>query len=67
MESLLTKLEPGVIPHYMVPHTLGALANSNANAVVPYLKNILIVLLPLLGGVKADHLKQAISYGNVYY
>lgn len=64
MDSLLGKLEAGVIPHYMVPHTLGALANANAFGVVPYLKNILSIMLPLLGGVKFDPLKQAFSYGN---
>ncbi|RZC37257.1 hypothetical protein BDFB_008476, partial [Asbolus verrucosus] len=62
MESLLGKLEVGVIPHYMIPHTLGALANANAYGVVPYLKNILAIMLPLLGGVKFDPLKQAFSY-----
>ncbi|EFA03008.2 maestro heat-like repeat-containing protein family member 1 [Tribolium castaneum] len=62
MESLLGKLEVGVIPHYMIPHTLGALANANAFGVIPYLKNILAIMLPLLGGVKFDPLKQAFSY-----
>lgn len=64
MEALLNKLQIGVVPHYMVPHTLGTLANSNAFGVIPYLKNVLGIMLPLLGGLKSDPLKQAFSYGK---
>ncbi|KAJ8930968.1 hypothetical protein NQ314_016182 [Rhamnusium bicolor] len=62
MDALLQKLHAGVIPHYMIPHTLGALANANAHGVVPYLKTIFNIILPLLGGLKSDPLKQAFSY-----
>ncbi|CAG9823673.1 unnamed protein product [Phaedon cochleariae] len=62
MDSLLNKLSIGVIPHYMVPHTLGSLANANANGVVPYLKDIFIILVPLLPGLKSDILKQSFAY-----
>lgn len=67
MEVLLKKLEMGVVPHYMIPHTLGALAASNAFGVVPYLKNILNIMLPLLGGLRSDPLRQAFAYGKYKY
>lgn len=66
MDALLKKLQIGVVPHYMVPHTLGSLAATNAFGVIPYLKNILSIMLPLLGGLKSDPLKQAFSYGKLY-
>lgn len=66
METLLKKLQIGVVPHYMVPHTLGTLAATNAFGVVPYLKNVLNIMLPLLGGLKSEPLKQAFSYGMFY-
>ncbi|CAG9858443.1 unnamed protein product [Phyllotreta striolata] len=62
MDSLLEKLKPGVIPHHMVPHTLGALASANVRGVVPYLKDILNVILPLLGGLRTEVLKQSFSF-----
>ncbi|KAJ8979536.1 hypothetical protein NQ317_017684 [Molorchus minor] len=62
VDALLNKLEAGVIPHHMIPHTLGSLSNANANGVVPYLKNILNIILPLLGGIRTDPLKQSFSF-----
>ncbi|KAJ8916184.1 hypothetical protein NQ315_016323 [Exocentrus adspersus] len=62
MDALLKKLEAGVIPHYMVPHTLGALSSTNAYGVVPYLKSIFNIILPLLPGLKTDLLRQSFSY-----
>lgn len=59
----MKKLEAGVVPHYMVPHTLGALAHTNPYGVVPYLKNILHIILPLIGNLRVDILRQAFSYG----
>lgn len=62
---MLQNLQAGVIPHYTIPRTLGALANTNAYGVIPYLKDILNIMLPLLGGLKADHLKQAFAFGMI--
>ncbi|XP_076271212.1 maestro heat like repeat family protein c11.1 isoform X2 [Rhynchophorus ferrugineus] len=62
IDALLKNLRAGVIPHYTIPHTLGSLADTNAYGVIPYLKDILNIMLPLLGGLKNDHLKQAFSY-----
>lgn len=65
VDALLKKLEVGVIPHYMIPHTLGSLANTNAHGVVPYMKNIFNIILPLLGGLKTELLRQSFSYGKM--
>lgn len=64
MDNLLNKLEAGVMPHYMIPRTLGAMANANVNGVVPYLKDIFNNILPLLGGLKLESLKESFAFGN---
>nr|CAI5839463.1 unnamed protein product [Callosobruchus analis] len=62
MDSLLKKLTAGIVPHFMIPHALGAMANTNAVGVVPYLKEIFIIILPLLSGCRAEHLKLSFAY-----
>ncbi|XP_017784468.1 PREDICTED: maestro heat-like repeat-containing protein family member 1 [Nicrophorus vespilloides] len=62
VDGLMGKLSAGVVPHYTVPHTLGSLASANAFGVVPYIKNILGILLPLLAGLKQDVVKQSFAY-----
>ncbi|XP_030751328.1 maestro heat-like repeat-containing protein family member 1 [Sitophilus oryzae] len=61
-DALLQKLQIGMVPHYTVPHTLGSLASVNAYGVIRYLKDILNIILPLLGGLKNDHLKESFAY-----
>lgn len=66
MEALLKELDNnGTLPHNMIIHTLGTLATSNPFAVVPYIKNILTIIIPLLETVKKDAAKQAFSYGKL--
>lgn len=65
MENLLNELDTGVMPHYMIPRTLGAMANANVNGVVPYLKDIFNNILPLLGGLRNDALKESFSFGKL--
>lgn len=64
MEALLKELNSGSLPHNMILYTLGTLATSNPFAVVPYIKNILNIMLPLFDTVKKDTAKQAFSYGK---
>lgn len=66
MDCLLSQLKPNVLPHYMIPRTMGALASHNPYATVPFIKPTLTVTIPMLGGVKQDNLKQAYSFGNCY-
>ncbi|KAG5897176.1 hypothetical protein JTB14_022538 [Gonioctena quinquepunctata] len=62
MDSLVEKLQAGAWPHFMVPHTLGAMASANANGVVLYMKDILTIMIPLLGGLQVDLLKQSFAF-----
>lgn len=64
VEGLLKKTEVGSIPHYTIPHTLGSLASTNTYGVIPYLKKILSIMIPLLGGIKTDSTRQAFAYGT---
>lgn len=64
MDNLLSELEVGIMPHYMIPRTLGSMANANVYGVVPYLKDIFNNILPLLGGLRNDALKQSFSFGK---
>ncbi|KAF5298497.1 hypothetical protein FQR65_LT01276 [Abscondita terminalis] len=62
VDQLRTKLQNGKVPHYTIPYTLGSLASSNAYGIVPYLKSILEILLPIMGMIKHDYQKEAISF-----
>ncbi|KAF5275577.1 hypothetical protein FQA39_LY06689 [Lamprigera yunnana] len=62
VDKLRTKLENGVIPHFTIPYTLGSLASCNAYGIVPYLKGILEVLLPVVSTIKQDYQKEATAY-----
>lgn len=64
VEGLLKKNEPGAVPHYTVPHTFGSLASVNTFGIIPYLKRILGLMIPLLGGIKQDTTRQAFAYGK---
>lgn len=59
-------LQPGVIPHFTIPHTLGAIAAANSNNSVPFIKPILAKMLPTLGMLRNDPLKQAFAYGKKF-
>nr|XP_023029049.1 maestro heat-like repeat-containing protein family member 1 [Leptinotarsa decemlineata] len=62
MDSLCGKIQSGVLPHFMVPHTFGAMASTNANGIILYLKDILAIMIPLLGGLRSDILKQSFGF-----
>lgn len=66
MESLLHKLSPGIIPHYSIPHTMGSLTMANAFGVIPFLRIVLEIMLPLLSTLKTDLQKQTFSFGTKY-
>ncbi|XP_031575321.1 maestro heat-like repeat-containing protein family member 1 [Actinia tenebrosa] len=57
MAELLDKLAPGSLPHYFVIQTLASLAAANAFGVVPFLKDILGRMLPMMGMAKQDNMK----------
>ncbi|RMX49356.1 hypothetical protein pdam_00014787 [Pocillopora damicornis] len=57
MAELLDKLAPGTLPHYFVVQTLASFSISNPYGVVPFLKDILGRMLPMMGMAKQDNLK----------
>lgn len=61
MAELLDKLAPGTLPHYFVVQTLASFSISNPYGVVPFLKDILGRMLPMMGMAKQDNLKWVIA------
>lgn len=61
MAELLEKLAPGSLPHYFVVQTLASFSSSNPFGVVPFLKDILGRMLPMMGMAKQDNLKWVIA------
>ncbi|KAJ7383167.1 Mroh1p [Desmophyllum pertusum] len=61
MAELLDKLSPGSLPHYFVVQTLASFASSNPFGVVPFLKDILGRMLPMMGMAKQDNLRWVIA------
>nr|XP_054368352.1 maestro heat-like repeat-containing protein family member 1 [Mirounga angustirostris] len=59
MEELLSKFQPGALPHYFVVQTLASLAASNVFGMVPFLTSILSTMLPMLGMAKHDTMRVA--------
>ncbi|XP_059021442.1 maestro heat-like repeat-containing protein family member 1 isoform X3 [Mustela lutreola] len=59
MEELLSKFQPGALPHCSVVQTLANLAASNVFGMVPFLTSILSTMLPMLGMAKHDAMRVA--------
>ncbi|XP_077703792.1 maestro heat-like repeat-containing protein family member 1 isoform X2 [Canis aureus] len=59
MEEVLSKFQPGALPHYYVVQTLANLAASNVFGMVPFLTSILSTMLPMLGMAKHDTMRVA--------
>ncbi|XP_034373202.1 maestro heat-like repeat-containing protein family member 1 isoform X2 [Arvicanthis niloticus] len=57
MEEVLSRFQPGTLPHSSVLHTLANLSVSNAFDMVPFLPSVLSTMLPMLGMAKQDALK----------
>ncbi|XP_049709564.1 maestro heat-like repeat-containing protein family member 1 isoform X3 [Elephas maximus indicus] len=54
MEELLSRFQPGLLPHHFVVQTLASLAASNVFGMVPFLTSILSTMLPMLPMAKQD-------------
>ncbi|XP_061028007.1 maestro heat-like repeat-containing protein family member 1 isoform X3 [Eubalaena glacialis] len=54
MEEMLSKFQPGVLPHHFVVQTLANLSVSNVFGMVPFLTSILNTMLPMLSAAKPD-------------
>ncbi|XP_047641436.1 maestro heat-like repeat-containing protein family member 1 isoform X3 [Phacochoerus africanus] len=57
MEEMLSKFQPGLLPHYFVVQTLANLSVSNAFGTVPFLTSILSTMLPMLSLAKHDSMR----------
>ncbi|XP_043116564.1 maestro heat-like repeat-containing protein family member 1 [Puntigrus tetrazona] len=61
MEEILSKFQPGVLPHFFVVQTLANLSDSNVYGMVPFLNAIMGTMLPMLGMTKQDNMKWVFS------
>uniref|UniRef100_A0A3Q0SCX7 Maestro heat-like repeat family member 1 n=1 Tax=Amphilophus citrinellus TaxID=61819 RepID=A0A3Q0SCX7_AMPCI len=61
MEEILSKFQPGVLPHFFVVQTLASLSESNVYGMVPFLNAILGTMLPMLSMAKQDNMKWVFS------
>ncbi|MED6250664.1 hypothetical protein ATANTOWER_004214 [Ataeniobius toweri] len=61
MEEILSKFQPGVLPHFFVVQTLANLSDSNVYGMVPFLNAILGTMLPMLGMARQDNMKWVFS------
>lgn len=64
MEEILSKFQPGVLPHFFVVQTLANLSDSNVYGMVPFLNAILGTMLPMLSIAKQDNIKWVFSSGK---
>ncbi|KAJ7338263.1 hypothetical protein JRQ81_011005 [Phrynocephalus forsythii] len=62
MEEVLTKFQPGVLPHYFVVQTFANLSVANVFGMVPFLTSILGTMLPMLSMAKHDSLRSVFCY-----
>ena len=61
---LMPKLQPGVVPHYAVLHTMANLASANVFEFIPFLKVTVGTILSLLPSAKSDSVRQTFAYGK---
>ncbi|KAI4810740.1 hypothetical protein KUCAC02_013672, partial [Chaenocephalus aceratus] len=61
MEEILSKFQPGLLPHFFVVKTLANLSDSNVYGMVPFLNAILGTMLPMLSMAKQDNMKWVFS------
>lgn len=64
MDGLSKQLAPGQVAHFMVMHCIGSLATANITGIMPVVRQTLEALIPNLGAIKSDHVKQAYSFGK---
>uniref|UniRef100_A0A8C0INN9 Maestro heat like repeat family member 1 n=1 Tax=Chelonoidis abingdonii TaxID=106734 RepID=A0A8C0INN9_CHEAB len=67
MEEVLTKFQPGILPHYFIVQTFANLSVSNVFGMVPFLNSILGTMLPMLGMAKQDHMKCVFCYALQHF
>ncbi|XP_010628834.1 maestro heat-like repeat-containing protein family member 1 isoform X2 [Fukomys damarensis] len=64
MEEVLSRFQPGLLPHCSVLQTLSNLSVSNAFGIVPFLPSVLSTMLPMLGMAKQDAMRVMFCCGR---
>ncbi|XP_068425526.1 maestro heat-like repeat-containing protein family member 1 isoform X1 [Clinocottus analis] len=67
MEEILSKFQPGLLPHFFVVQTLANLSDSNVYGMVPFLNAILGTMLPMLNMAKQDNMKWVFSFALCHF
>ncbi|XP_062987322.1 maestro heat-like repeat-containing protein family member 1 isoform X2 [Elgaria multicarinata webbii] len=67
MEEVLTKFQPGVLPHYFIVQTFANLSVANVFGMVPFLNSILGTMLPMLLMAKQENMKSVFCYALQYF
>ncbi|XP_061463180.1 maestro heat-like repeat-containing protein family member 1 isoform X2 [Rhineura floridana] len=67
MEEVLTKFQPGILPHYFIMQTFANLSLANVFGMVPFLNSILGTMLPMLAMAKQDNMKSVFCYALQYF
>ncbi|XP_055389561.1 maestro heat-like repeat-containing protein family member 1 [Condylostylus longicornis] len=62
MGALISHTPDGSVPHFMILYCMGTLATANIQGSTPFFKIILASIIPNLGSVKLDHVKQAHAF-----
>uniref|UniRef100_A0A8C6V9S0 Maestro heat like repeat family member 1 n=1 Tax=Naja naja TaxID=35670 RepID=A0A8C6V9S0_NAJNA len=67
MEEMLTKFQPGLLPHGFVVLTFANLSVTNVFGMVPFLNSILGTMLPMLPMARQDNTKSIFCYALQYF
>lgn len=62
MEVLISNMQKNNPSHFMILHCMGTLATANVDAMIEFIKPVFELILPTLGMVKQDHVKQAYAF-----
>jgi hypothetical protein len=63
VEALSSHLMPNQPAHFMILHCMGAIATAT-NDIIGFIKPTLSVVLPTLGMIRQDHVKQSHAFGE---
>lgn len=67
MDNLWTNLIPGQVAHFMILQCIGTLATANVTGIISFIKPIFSIILPTLGMIKQDHVKQSYAFGKCFF
>ncbi|XP_078009968.1 maestro heat-like repeat-containing protein family member 1 isoform X3 [Phascolarctos cinereus] len=67
MEEVLTKFQPGILPHYFVMQTFANLSITNVFGMVPFLNSILSTMLPMLNLARQDQMKSVFCFALQHF